>query len=135
MEFKALIGSYAEQFQIGDIVPDEEGVVRLNADGIGISLKPTPDGESAQIRVRVGDLPADRGELMMRMMEAMFLGRRTGSSVFVVKPGCDTCFLQQTLPLARIGLDELDLELGKMVDLAEICESVIAEGRKETQWN
>lgn len=127
MQFNTLIGSYAEKFQLGAIEPDEEGVVRLNADGIGIWLKPTPDGESAQVRVWVGDLTADRSEVMMRLMEAMFLGRRTGSSVFVIRPGSDACFLQQTLSLVRIGLDEFDLELGKMVDLAEICGALLRD--------
>lgn len=126
MEFKTLIDSYAEKFQLGAIEPDEEGAVRLSADGIGIWLKPTPDGESAQVRVRVGELPAGRSELMMRLMEAMFLGQGTGSAVFVIRPGSDECFLQQTLSIVGIGLDEFDLELGRMVDLAEICGTALA---------
>lgn len=126
MEFKALIDSYAEKFQLGAIAPDEEGAVRLSADGIGIWLRPTPDGESVQIRVRVGELPAGRSEQMMRMMEAMFLGRGTGSAVFAIRPGSDECFLQRTLSIAGIGLDEFDLELGRMVDLTEICGTALA---------
>lgn len=103
MRLDEIFGELSEKFNIDGLSADDEGVYRLNADGMEIAVADAEDGVHFVLWAEVGQQPSSCQEQVFRiLLQAMFMGQQTKGASFSLHD--ETVYLQQ-----QEGLEGLDI--------------------------
>lgn len=106
MELKELMKKFGEETGLTRLLPDADGIYRLEIDGRAVSLGETDSGRLLVMWSAIGELPSgDRETLYRLLLEEMFMAQGTAGASFALESGNDMLFLQRADALQAMDYD------------------------------
>lgn len=128
MELKELMKKFGEETGLTKLVPDADGVYRLEIDERAVSLAEIDSGRRLVTWSSVGELPPDGRETFYRLLlEEMFMARGTAGSSFALEPDNDTLFLQRTDALEAMDYEGFKAMFETFVNVGDHWEKLVAD--------
>ena len=128
MDVEELMGGLAEIVGCGAIVPDENGVYRLDIDDMLVSFAEQKATGELLTMAEVGVPPPEGRERLYRaLLEAAFLGEGTGGAAFSVDPESESVCLHRADRLADMDLERFRSGIERFVNVLESWRNLLAD--------
>ena len=114
MEFNQLIGGFGRHVGLGELVPDENGVVTFGVSGTTVTVRPALQEDEVLAMAVLGPQPPEGAETLSHLlMSVSFAGAvEDGLSVGLNPMSHDYCLVLR-LGIARIDQDGFNNRLGR----------------------
>lgn len=130
MEFTELMRRFAEKVGIADLPVSEDGVCRVEIDGMNVSFIEVPETRQLVTWAEVGEPPPEGRERLYRvLMESMYMGKATGGSTFSIDSETGLVHLFRLDPLPLLDLDTFTPMLERFVNILEEWRKIVADYR------
>lgn len=130
MEFTELMRKFAEKVGIADLPVSEDGVCRVEIDGMNVSFIEVPETRQLVTWAEVGEPPPEGRERLYRvLMESMYMGKATGGSTFSIDSETGLVHLFRLDPLPLLDLDTFTPMLERFVNVLEEWRKIVADYR------
>ena len=131
MEFTELMKGFATKVGMTGLQLAEDGVCRVEIDGMAISFVEVPETRQLVTWAEVGEPPPEGRERLYRvLMESMYMGKATGGSTFSIDSESGLVYLFRLDPLPLLDLDTFMLMLEKFVNVLEEWRKIVADYRE-----
>lgn len=130
MEFTELMQGFAAKVGIDGLPMTEDGVCRVEIDGMAVSFLEVPETRQLVTWAEVGEPPPEGRERLYRvLMESMYMGKATCGSTFSIDSESGLVHLFRLDPLPLLDLDTFTSMLEKFVNVLEEWRKIVTEYR------
>lgn len=131
MEFTELMQGFAAKVGIDGLPMTEDGVCRVEIDGMAISFLEVPETRQLVTWAEVGELPPEGREKLFRvLLESMYMGKATGGATFCIDPETETLNIFRSDPLPLLDLETFSAMLEKFANVLGGWRKIVADYRE-----
>ncbi len=130
MQYSELISGLASEVGIAGLVPDEDGIVSLDIDGMIVVISEVGDGEALVLRGDAGYPPPEGIDILRKtLLEGNFALSATSGELFAADPENGRIVLTAREPLATLTIPAFVKRLEVFLSTLESWRRIIADFR------
>ena len=120
MDYTSLIAEFSASYDLGDLVPDENGATGFEADGRPVIIQKLPDSEAVIITVDLGPATAASEAAVNRLLLQANQALQTLDGIaFCLYPEANSYCLLCRLDIAALDFIAFDEKMSVLLDRAE----------------